>query len=120
MEDKACITKESKGLSAFERYLSVWVILCILAGILLGKLAPKVATFLDGLAIYVNEAPVISIPIAVCLFFMMYPIMEKIDFAEVLQAGKNFKPVSLTLFVNWTIKPFTMYANCFSVSRCPV
>jgi len=110
MEDKACITKQPKGLSVFERYLSVWVILCIVAGILLGKLAPKAATFLDGLAIYVNEAPVVSTPIAVCLFFMMYPIMVKIDFAEVLQAGKNFKPVSLTLFVNWAIKPFTMYA----------
>ena len=110
MEDKACITKQPKDLSLFERYLSVWVILCIAAGILLGKLAPKVATYLDGLAIYINEAPVVSIPIAVCLFFMMYPIMVKIDFAEVLQAGKNFKPVSLTLFVNWAIKPFTMYA----------
>jgi len=110
MEDKACITKQPKGLSLFERYLSVWIILCIAAGIVLGKLAPKAATFLDGLAIYVNEAPVVSIPIAVCLFFMMYPIMVKIDFAEVLQAGKNLKPVSLTLFVNWAIKPFTMYA----------
>jgi len=110
MEDKACIAKQSKGLSVFERYLSIWVILCIVAGIVLGKLAPKVATFLDGLAIHINEAPVVSIPIAICLFFMMYPIMVKIDFAEVLQAGKNFKPVSLTLFVNWAIKPFTMYA----------
>ena len=104
------ITKQPKGLSVFERYLSVWVLLCIAAGIALGKLAPEAAVFLDGLAIYVNEAPVVSIPIAVCLFFMMYPIMVKIDFTEVLQAGKNFKPVSLTLFVNWAIKPFTMYA----------
>lgn len=110
LEDKACITKEPKGLSLFERYLSVWVILCIVAGILLGKLAPKVATYLDRLAIYVNEASVVSIPIAICLFFMMYPIMVKIDFTEVLKAGKNFKPVSLTLFVNWAVKPFTMYA----------
>lgn len=110
LEDKACITKQPKGLSLFERYLSAWVILCIAAGILLGKLAPNVATYLDSLAIYVNEAPVVSIPIAVCLFFMMYPIMVKIDFTEVLKAGKNFKPVSLTLFVNWIIKPFTMYA----------
>lgn len=110
MEDKACITKQPKGLSVFERYLSAWIILCIAAGIALGKLAPEAATFLDSLAIYVNEAPVVSIPIAICLFFMMYPIMVKIDFTEVLQAGKNFKPVSLTLFVNWGIKPFTMYA----------
>jgi ACR3 family arsenite transporter len=79
------------------------------AGIVLGKTAPEVATFLDGLAISVNGAPVVSIPIAVCLFFMMYPIMVKIDFAGVLKAGKNVKPVGLTLFVNWVIKPFTMY-----------
>jgi ACR3 family arsenite transporter len=85
------------------------VILCIAAGILLGKLAPKVAMFLDGQAIYVNEAPVVSIPIAICLFFMMYPIMVKIDFSEVIKAGKSGKPVFLTLFVNWAIKPFTMY-----------
>jgi ACR3 family arsenite transporter len=110
MEDKACITKQPKSLSAFERFLSAWVILCIAAGILLGKLAPKVASYLDSLAIRVNEAPVVSIPIAICLFFMMYPIMVKIDFTEVLKAGKNIKPVSLTLIVNWTIKPFTMYA----------
>jgi ACR3 family arsenite transporter len=110
MEPKACIAKEPKGLSFFERYLTLWIGLCIFAGILLGKFAPGVATYLDGLAIYVGEAPVVSIPIAVCLFFMMYPIMVKIDFAEVLKAGKNIKPVGLTLFVNWAIKPFTMYA----------
>jgi len=101
---------KGKGLSSFERYLYVWVILCILAGILLGKTAPGVAHFLDGLAIYVGEAPVVSIPIAVCLFFMMYPIMVKIDFGEVIKAGKSVKPVGLTLFVNWLVKPFTMYA----------
>ena len=99
-----------KGLSLFEKYLSVWVILCIVAGIILGKVAPGFAKYLDGLAIYVGEAPVVSIPIAICLFFMMYPIMVKIDFGEVVRAGKNVKPVALTLFVNWAIKPFTMYA----------
>ncbi|RJP75686.1 MAG: arsenical-resistance protein [Candidatus Abyssobacteria bacterium SURF_17] len=102
--------RSRKGLSAFEKYLTVWVILCIVAGIVLGKVAPNVATFLDGLAIYVGDAPVVSIPIAVCLFFMMYPIMVKIDFREVMKAGKSAKPVGLTLFVNWAIKPFTMYA----------
>jgi ACR3 family arsenite transporter len=86
------------------------VILCIGAGIGLGKFAPGFAKALDGMAIYVGEAPVVSIPIAVCLFFMMYPIMVKIDFAEVLKAGKSARPVGLTLFVNWAIKPFTMYA----------
>ena len=108
--NKTCITKESKGLGFFERYLTIWVILCILIGIGLGKIIPSVAKYLDGLAVTVNGAPVISIPIAICLFFMMYPIMVKIDFAEVLKAGKNIKPVALTLFINWAIKPFTMYA----------
>jgi len=97
-------------MGIFERYLTLWVGLCIVGGIVLGKIAPGVATFLDGLAIYVNDAPVVSIPIALCLFFMMYPIMVKIDFAEVLRAGRSIKPVSLTLFVNWAVKPFTMYA----------
>ena len=110
MNSEATTTKAQKGLGFFEKYLTVWVVLCILAGIVLGKVAPGFAKYLDGLAIYVGEAPVVSIPIAVCLFFMMYPIMVKIDFTEVLMAGKNIKPVGLTLFVNWAIKPFTMYA----------
>jgi ACR3 family arsenite transporter len=108
--EKIVLEQPRKGLSLFEKYLSVWVILCIVAGIILGKVAPGFAKYLDGLAIYVGEAPVVSIPIAICLFFMMYPIMVKIDFGEVVRAGKNFKPVGLTLFVNWAIKPFTMYA----------
>ncbi len=99
-----------KCLSIFEKYLTLWVLLCIAGGIVLGKTAPGFAKFLDGMAIYVGRAPVVSIPIAVCLFFMMYPIMVKIDFAEVLKAGKSIKPVGLTLLVNWAIKPFTMYA----------
>ncbi len=102
----------AKGLGFFERYLTVWVVACILIGIALGKLAPGVAGALDGLAITVDGAPVVSIPIAICLFFMMYPIMVKIDFAEVLKAGKNVKPVGLTLIINWAIKPFTMVAIC--------
>ena len=110
MANKHSPQKTSKGLNIFERYLTVWVALCIVGGIVLGKSAPGLAKTLDGIAIYVNHAPVVSIPIAVCLFFMMYPIMVKIDFAEVLQAGKSIKPVGLTLFVNWAIKPFTMYA----------
>ena len=110
MATEVSATMEAKGLSFFEKYLSVWVILCIVVGIILGKVAPGFAKYLDGLAIYVGDAPLVSIPIAICLFFMMYPIMVKIDFGEVLRAGKNVKPVALTLFVNWAIKPFTMYA----------
>jgi len=101
---------KGRKLTVFEKYLSGWVILCIAAGIVLGKTAPGVAKFLDGLAIYVGEAPVVSIPIAICLFFMMYPIMVKIDFGRIIRAGKTPKPVGLTLLANWAIKPFTMYA----------
>ena len=105
---------ESRKLTnPFERYLTVWVGLCIAGGILLGKLAPNLAKTLDGMAITVNGAPVVSIPIAICLFFMMYPIMVKIDFASVIRAGKSGKPVWLTLFVNWAIKPFTMFAIAY-------
>lgn len=102
-----------RKMSAFERYLTFWVILCIGAGILIGKVAPGLAGYLDSLAIYVKGAPVVSIPIAICLFFMMYPIMVKIDFDEVIKAGRSPKPVGLTLFVNWAIKPFTMYGIAF-------
>jgi ACR3 family arsenite transporter len=101
---------DRKMTSLFERYLTVWVGLCIVGGIFLGKIAPNLAKTLDGMSINVNGAPVVSIPIAVCLFFMMYPIMVKIDFASVIKAGKSAKPVFLTLFINWCIKPFTMYA----------
>ncbi|MGR5238327.1 ACR3 family arsenite efflux transporter [Vibrio alfacsensis] len=103
-------THDRSMTSVFERYLTVWVGLCIVIGIALGKIAPNLASTLDGMAIYVNGAPVISIPIAICLFFMMYPIMVKIDFTRVVKAGQSGKPVLLTLFINWCIKPFTMYA----------
>jgi len=95
---------EERKLSVFEKYLTLWVLLCIGAGIILGKIIPEVAIRLDSLSIYQ-----VSIPVAICLFFMMYPIMVKIDFAEIVKAIKTPKPVVLTLFINWTIKPFTMY-----------
>ncbi len=93
------------SLSFFERYLTLWVFLCIGAGILLGRLFPEVAVTLDAMSIYQ-----VSIPIAICLFFMMYPIMVKIDFSQAAQAVRTPKPVLLTLVVNWLIKPFTMVA----------
>ena len=103
-------TDERKMTNIFERYLTLWVGLCIIAGLILGKFAPSIAKTLDSMSIYVGNAPVVSIPIAICLFFMMYPIMVKIDFTEVIRAGKSGKPVWLTLFINWAVKPFTMYA----------
>ncbi|MDT8358188.1 MAG: ACR3 family arsenite efflux transporter [Methanomicrobiaceae archaeon] len=97
-------TRGERRLSTFEKYLTLWVALCIVGGIVLGRVAPGIAVTLDALSVYQ-----VSIPIAIALFFMMYPIMVKIDFAEVLRAAKTPKPVVLTLFVNWAIKPFTMY-----------
>lgn len=90
-------------LNLFEKYLTLWVALCIAGGIALGKLFPGVAQSLDNLSIY-N----VSIPIAICLFFMMYPIMVKIDFSQAKKAARSPKPVLLTLVINWLIKPFTM------------
>ena len=95
---------EKRTLSIFEKYLTLWVLCCIGAGIVLGKIAPGIAITLDSLSLYQ-----VSIPIAICLFFMMYPIMVKIDFSEMVKAIKTPKPVALTLFINWAIKPFTMY-----------
>ncbi len=107
------LEQQRKMKSAFERYLTLWVGLCIIAGVALGAVAPGLASSLDAMAISVRGAPVISLPIAVCLFFMMYPIMVKIDFGSVIRAGKSAKPVLLTLFINWAVKPFSMYAIAF-------
>jgi arsenite transporter len=100
----AAAVKQERHLSVFEKYLTLWVLACIGAGIFLGKAAPSFAVRLDAMSVYQ-----VSIPIAICLFFMMYPIMVKIDFAEVVRAAKTPKPVGLTLVVNWAIKPFSMY-----------
>lgn len=95
--------KAGGTLSIFEAYLTLWVALCIILGIILGRTFPRVAETLDSMSVY-N----VSIPIAICLFFMMYPIMVKIDFSQAVKASKNPKPVLLTLVINWLIKPFTM------------
>ncbi|MGB5915933.1 MAG: ACR3 family arsenite efflux transporter [Phormidesmis sp.] len=92
-------------LNLFERYLTLWVGLCIVAGIALGRTFPGIAQALDAMNLYQ-----VSVPIAICLFFMMYPIMVKIDFSQAKRAAKTPKPVLLTLAVNWLVKPFTMVA----------
>lgn len=91
------------NLNIFERYLTLWVGLCIVIGIALGRIAPGLAVALDAASIHQ-----VSIPIAICLFFMMYPIMVKIDFSQARRAARTPKPVLLTLGVNWLVKPLTM------------
>lgn len=103
MESPTPQIKAGGQLSTFEKYLTLWIFICILLGIALGKVFPGLAQTLDQMSIYQ-----VSIPIAVCLFFMMYPIMVKIDFSQAVKAAKTPKPVILTLVVNWLIKPFTM------------
>lgn len=99
------MSKQSENISIFQRYLSVWVILCMIVGVLIGKFLPMVPTFLDHLSI-----AGISIPIAILIWVMIYPMMMKVDFQSVKQVGKNPKGLFVTWVVNWLIKPFTMYA----------
>ena len=103
-EVKNLSREKEYALSFFHKYLTIWVALCILAGIGLGAVFPGAARFLNSLAV-----AQVNIPVAVFLFAMMYPIMVQIDFSEVVNAVKAPKPVLLTLIVNWAIKPFTMF-----------
>ncbi|MEM3171132.1 MAG: ACR3 family arsenite efflux transporter [Candidatus Hadarchaeales archaeon] len=92
-----------RGLGLWEKYLSVWVALCILTGIFLGRTFPEIS---DALAKV--EVAHVSIPIAACLFAMIYPIMVQISFEEIKRASRSPRPIGLTLFMNWAVKPFTM------------
>ncbi|MEW6222793.1 MAG: ACR3 family arsenite efflux transporter [Candidatus Hadarchaeota archaeon] len=94
---------EEKKLGIWEKYLTVWVVICILTGIVIGKTFPQVSTFLAQL-----QVANISIPIAIALFAMIFPIMIQIPFHEIKRAVKSPKPIGLTLFMNWLVKPFTM------------
>jgi len=96
--------ERARSLGFFEKYLTVWVLLCMAAGIGLGYLLPDAARALNSLKI-----AEVNIPVAMLLFAMMYPIMVQIDFREVVEAVRHPKPVVLTLVVNWAIKPFTMF-----------
>lgn len=98
----------TKGLSFFEKYLTLWVFIAIISGTFLCILFPNLSELLNRMSI-----AQVSIPIAICLFFMMFPIMVKIDFSEIKNAARSPKPVGLTIIVNWLIKPFTMYAIAY-------
>lgn len=93
-----------QGMSFFDRYLSLWVAICIVVGIALGKLLPVVPETLGKLE-YAN----VSIPIAILIWIMIFPMMLKIDFGSIVNALKMPKGLTITLVVNWLIKPFTMF-----------
>lgn len=96
---------ENRGIGFFEKYLSVWVILCIVAGVAIGRYVQVIPNFLSKLE-YAN----VSIPVAILIWLMIYPMMLKIDFSSIVNATKKPKGLAVTLVTNWLIKPFTMYA----------
>ncbi len=95
---------KSQGISFFEKYLTLWVALCIGVGIIVGYLFPALPIFLKRME-YAN----VSIPIAFLIWVMIFPMMLKIDFTSVVNALKMPKGLTLTLIINWMIKPFTMF-----------
>lgn len=95
-----------KRMSFFDRYLTVWVAICMVVGVAMGKLAPTAVASLRGLEF--GQGSQINIPIAVLIWLMVYPMMLKVDFGSVVNVGKNPKGLFVTLFVNWIVKPFSM------------
>ncbi|GIW49099.1 MAG: arsenical-resistance protein [Caloramator sp.] len=104
--------EKKKGLGFFERYLSVWVALCIVVGILIGKYIPIIPKTLSRFE-YAN----VSIPVAILIWLMIYPMMLKIDFSSVVNATKKPKGLIVTCVTNWLIKPFTMYLFAYFFIR---
>lgn len=101
-EEKVVTVSDEMGI--FGRYLTVWVTLCIVAGVMIGKWAPIIPQTLSQFE-YAN----VSIPVAILIWLMIYPMMLKIDFSSIVEATKKPKGLTVTCVTNWLIKPFTMY-----------
>ncbi len=100
----ATAEKAQEGLGVFERYLSLWVALCIAAGVAIGQLIPAVPDVLGEM-----EVAQVNLPIAVLIWAMIYPMMVQVDFKSILGVRRHPKGITVTLVVNWLIKPFTMF-----------
>ena len=98
------MSKEKSAISVFQKYLTVWVILCMVIGGLIGKFLPQIPDFLNRF-----EYAKVSIPMAILIWLMIYPMMMKVDFQSIKNVGKNPKGLFVTWITNWLIKPFTMY-----------
>ena len=96
--------KKNQSMGFFDKYLTIWVILCMVAGVLIGKFLPQVPDFL-GQFEYAN----VSIPIAILIWLMIYPMMMKVDFQSIKNVGRSPKGLFVTWITNWLIKPFTMF-----------
>lgn len=97
--------EKTQGISFFEKYLTLWVIACMAIGVLIGKFLPAIPHFLSRF-----EYAQVSIPIAILIWLMIYPMMMKVDFTSIKNVGKNPKGLYVTWVTNWLIKPFTMFA----------
>lgn len=98
----------NKGISFFQKYLTVWVIICMVIGILIGNFIPEIPEFLNNF-----EYAKVSIPVAILIWIMIYPMMMKVDFQSVKNVKNNPKGLYVTWITNWLIKPFTMYAIAY-------
>ena len=98
------MSKEKNGISIFQKYLTLWVIICMIIGILIGQFLPQVPDFLNQF-----EYAKVSIPMAILIWLMIYPMMMKVDFKSIKNVGKNPKGLFVTWITNWLIKPFSMY-----------
>ncbi len=99
------VNEKNVGIGFFEKFLTVWVVLCMVAGVLIGRFLAGIPAFLGRF-----EVAHVSIPIAILIWLMIYPMMMKVDFASIRQVGKNPKGLFVTWVANWLIKPFTMFA----------
>lgn len=93
------------GIGFFEKYLTIWVAICMVVGVLIGVYLPEIPEFLSKFE-YAN----VSIPVAILIWLMIYPMMLKVDFRSIKKVGENPKGLIITWITNWLIKPFTMYA----------
>ena len=96
--------EQAEGIGFFEKYLSIWVLLCMAIGVMIGVYLPEIPKLLSRFE-YAN----VSIPVAILIWLMIYPMMLKIDFESIKQVGQNPRGLIVTWVTNWLIKPFTMY-----------
>lgn len=101
---KKKLKDKEQGISIFQRYLTLWVLLCMVLGVLIGKYLPSVPTFLNQF-----EYAKVSIPMAILIWLMIYPMMIRVDFQSIKNVGKSPKGLFVTWVTNWLIKPFSMY-----------
>ena len=108
MGDKYMNKEKVTGIGFFEKYLSIWVLICMVIGVMIGVYLPEVPALLSRF-----EYAKVSIPVAILIWLMIYPMMLKIDFESIKQVGQNPRGLIVTWVTNWLIKPFTMYGIAY-------